>query len=75
MKPKTKKLMQAFRKYGPMQVHKQFKQHTPFVRAARSVRANELKSERAAVGSKRVRRAYRHYLAGRTSQGNRAIGG
>jgi len=83
MKPNTKLLIAAFRTYARPPFAKSAKDdkrlknvNGPFsgAKPERDARAKTLQEERARVGSLKVRRAYRHYHAGRTARGNKCLG-
>jgi hypothetical protein len=83
MKNNTRLLIKAFRTYARPPFAKSAKDDKtlktvigPFTGAKpeRDARAKELREERARVGSLKVRRAYRHYHAGRTARGNNCLG-
>mgnify|MGYP003441816537 FL=1 len=83
LKPSTIRLIKAFRQFArppfarSAKDDRRMKTNTgPFSggKNERDARAKELRAERARVGSLKVRRAYRHYFAGRTSHGNNCLG-
>jgi hypothetical protein len=83
MKNTTKLLIKALRTYArppfaqSAKDDKRIKYNTgPFTGAKpeRDARAKELKALKQKCGSKAVRIAERHYLAGRTSHGNNKLG-
>ena len=81
MKNSTRLLIAAFRTYARPPFAKSAKDdkrlkevNGPFTGAKPERDAQELREERARVGSLKVRRAYRHYHAGRTARGNNCLG-